>query len=118
MSISKIEEAGFIQILGKALNAGNIATKGWDPNNWFPCGSSNVLIKPRTSKFARWLLENVDTFKSHSKVSIYNAEYKKAILIRTDQFNQSVTPQEIWTTAVAAVLREYNINASTWSYID
>ena len=106
----------FMGILATALKAGNDATEDWDPNDWFPCGSGSVLVKPRNSKFARWLL---NTFPERgSTMFIYDADYKKAIIIKPLKFNQAMNPQVTWASAVAQVLRNHGINASMWGYID
>ena len=111
-------EAGYIAILGEALRAGHEATQGWDPNDWFPCGSGSVLVKPRNSKFAKWLIANGNDFTEASMVRIHDADYKKAVIIRTNRFNQAMSPQCAWAAAVAEVLRAYDIKADMWSYVD
>ena len=114
----------FMGILATALKAGNDATEDWDPNDWFPCGSGSVLVKPRNSvsrastsnKFARWLL---NTFPERgSTMFIHDADYKKAVIITPLQFNQAMDPQIKWSSGVCGVLRDNNIKAEMWGYID
>ena len=112
-----MKENNYMLLMAKALKAANDATKDHDYNDWFPCGSSSVLVKPRNSKFAKWLIANMPE-RSDNGLMVHDAEYKKAILIRTLVFNQAMNPQVAWTSAFAQVLREEGINASTWSYID
>ena len=112
------EEANFMALLGSAYKAGNDATKDHDPDDWFPCGAGRVLIKPRNSKFAKWLIATFPEYQNSSNTYVHNAEYKKAIIIGTYRFNQAMNPQVAWASAVAQVLRDAGINASMWSYID
>ena len=103
-------EAGFYAALGKAITAGNEATKNWNSNDWFPCGAAHVTIKPRNCKFAKWLVR-----EGHGRDSSGNA----AVLISTGKFKQAMNPQIQYASAIAKVLREdYNIRAGMWSYID
>ena len=109
MTRSLIEEAGFIAIYGEAAKAGNEAGGVYNPDNWYPCGASNVMVQPRNTKFAHWLVEN-----EYGR----DSEGQKAILISTTRYNQQMDAQQRWTSAFAEVLRKYNINVSTWTYID
>ena len=111
-------EVEFMGILGLAFKAGNKATEDWDPNNWFPCGAGHVLVKPRNSRFAKWLLENAEHFYATNAIHIRNAELHKAIIISNHRFNQSMQPQVDWASAVSRVLREHGIKSTMWSYID
>ena len=106
-------------ILVNAINAGDEVTKDHDPDNWFPCGSGSVLIKPRNSKFAKWLLDNEEALNlEFPSVDIHNAGYKKAIIIRPQQFKQAMVPQIQWSETVAQTLIAHGVKATTWSYID
>jgi hypothetical protein len=105
------EEMNFIVILGTAMKAGNEAGDTWDLSNWYPCGAAKVLVKPRNSKFANWLIENEYGHNSDSMAAI--------IIPAPQKYGQSMEAQTLWASAVAKVLREtFNIKASVWSYID
>ena len=103
-------EAGFFAAYGKAITAGNIAISDHDPNDWFPCGNAHVMIKPRNSKFSKWLVR--EKFGR-------DADYMKCILISNTLSTQSMNCNVQFASAVARVLREeFSIDATIWSYID
>ncbi len=103
-------EAGFFAAYGKAIAAGNIAISDHDPNDWYPCGNAHVMIKPRNSKFSKWLVK-----KEFGR----DAAYQHCILISNTLSTQSMNCNIAFASAVARVLREeFSINATMWSYID
>ena len=103
-------EAGFFAAYGKAIAAGKEAIKDWDPDEWFPCGNAHVLVKPRNSKFSKWLIRM--EFGRDSK-------HQRAIIISNGLSTQSMNCNMTYASAVAKVLREeFNINTHVWSYID
>lgn len=103
-------EAGFFAALAIAKKAGNEAVKDWDPDDWYPCGAAYVMIKPRNSKFAKWLVR-----EEWGR----DAEYKKSVLISWSTNTQAMKPNLAFASAVAKVLREsFSINASVWSWVD
>lgn len=110
MSIPE-DEVSFIVMLGSAMRNGNEAGDQWDLNNWYPCGSASVLVKPRNSKFAHWLVDN-EYGRSN--------DYLKAIIVSAPmKYGQVMKAQTLWASAAAKTLREvYDIDASVWSFID
>ena len=103
-------EAGYFTALAKAIAAGKEAIKDWDPDNWFPCGNAHVMVKPRNSKFSKWLVR--EEFGR-------DAPYSKAIIISNGLSTQSMQCNITYSSAVAKVLREeFNMNVHVWSYID
>ncbi len=110
MSVTNIE-VGYFTMLAEALKAGKEAGDKHDLNDWYPCGNAVLMIKPRNSKFAKWLVKE--------ELGESDAHFK-SIKIRCPihEYGQSMTPRLIWATAAARYLCDRNINAWVWSYID
>ena len=102
-------------IVEQAAAVGYNATADHDPQNWFPCGSGYIAIKPRNSKFAKWLLANAEEFAG---LIVFNSDGRKAVMLTTNKFGQAMNPQVSWCNAAMAVLRNYNIKCELISYID
>lgn len=109
------ENAMYQQILEQAATAGYNATADHDPQNWFPCGSGYIAIKPRTQRFAKWLLSHQKELKD---MFVFNSDGRKAVMLTSNRFGQAMNPQVSWCNTAMAVLRNYNIKCELVSYID
>jgi hypothetical protein len=73
------------------------------------CGFAWVVIKPGTSKFARWLKENKLARRD---------EYYGGVTVRVSDYNQSYTRKSAYAHAFANVLRDAGIRAIDMDRLD
>lgn len=129
--VSQIETAGFNALYQSAHQAGMeavaklqvtpmVVTQHSDPLNdaspvqkaWYVadgvCGFAWVVVKPATSKFARWLKAQ----------KLARSAYGGGLQIWVSAFNQSMQKKEAYAGAFAAVLRSAGIDAWADSRMD
>jgi hypothetical protein len=73
------------------------------------CGFAYVRVRPGTSRFARWLVRN-GLARPDS--------YAGGVFFGVSEFGQSLTRQDAWATAFAAVLTAAGVTAYSESRMD
>lgn len=119
--VGAVKENQFKDLYNTAHQAGMTAVENFIPNpmtvvgggkEYFvadgPCGFAEIVIKPATTSFAKWLMKN----------KLASKRYNGGISIWVHQFNQSVQKKEKYATAFAKVLSENGIKAYADSRLD
>lgn len=73
-----------------------------------PCGFSNIIVKPGTSSFAKWL----------KKEGLADKSYYGGVSIWVGEYNQSYQKKDCYARAFAKVLNEAGITAYVNSRLD
>ena len=89
------------------LDDSSAVVNAWIVNDGV-CGFANVIIKPATSKFAKFLVAN----------QLARKHYAGGVSMSIRDFNQSLTKKEAYAQGFAKVLRDNGINAYVESRMD
>ena len=89
------------------LNDNSETIKQWVVNDGV-CGFASVIIKPATSKFAKFLVAN----------QLARKHYAGGVSMSIRDFNQSLTKKEAYAYAFAKVLNDNGITAYVDSRMD
>jgi len=89
------------------LDDGSETINQWIVNDGV-CGFANVIIKPATSKFAKFLVAN----------QLGRKHYAGGVSMSIRDFNQSLTKKEAYAYAFAKVLNDNGITAYVDSRMD
>ena len=89
------------------LDDSSAVVNAWVVNDGV-CGFASVIIKPATSKFAKFLVAN----------QLARKHYAGGVSMSIRDFNQSLTKKEAYAEGFAKVLRDNGINAWAESRID
>jgi hypothetical protein len=98
----------FQALYSRAQAAGRAAVGNTDVN-WGACGFAWVIIKPGTSRFARWLKE---------KKLARPDSYYGGVTIWVSDYNQSVHCKSLHAVAMAKVFQDAGINAYAMDRLD
>ena len=89
------------------LDDSSAVVNAWIVNDGV-CGFANVIIKPATSKFAKFLVAN----------QLARKHYAGGVSMSIRDFNQSLTKKEAYAQGFAKVLRDNGIDAWAESRMD
>jgi len=89
------------------LDDSSAVVNAWIVNDGV-CGFANVIIKPATSKFAKFLVAN----------QLARKHYAGGVSMSIRDFNQSLTKKEAYAYAFAKVLNDNGITAYVDSRMD